>query len=207
MRNVQSWLVGLMALVALPMQALAARPALRPDDMTLGKADAPVVMVEYASLSCPHCARFNQNVFPQFKKDYVDTGKVLYVYREFLTPPVELAAAGALLARCAPKDDYFKVVDGVFARQKEMYDTGNMGGAIKILKEIAASVGVDEAKLQTCFTDQAMVDALNARVDRAVNQDKVDSTPSFYVNGKQVEAPAGKEMDLATLVAAVKAAK
>ncbi|WP_163434617.1 thioredoxin domain-containing protein, partial [Escherichia coli] len=77
--------------------------------------------VEYASLSCPHCARFNQDVFPAFKKAYVDTGKALYVYREFITSPPEIAGAGVLLARCVPKADYFKVVDGVFAGQKEMY--------------------------------------------------------------------------------------
>ncbi|MBQ1543809.1 disulfide bond formation protein DsbA [Caulobacter sp. CCUG 60055] len=200
-------LIGLAAAMALSSQALAAKPVLRPDDMTIGDANAPVVVVEYASLSCPHCARFNQDVFPAFKKAYVDTGKALYVYREFITSPPEIAGAGVLLARCVPKADYFKVVDGVFAGQKEMYEDGTMGGVLKVLKRVGATVGVDETKFKACLTDKAAAEALDARVDRAVNQDKIDATPAFVVNGKKVEAPGGKEMDLATLEAAIKAAK
>ena len=74
------------------------------DEMVLGNPNAKVTVIEYASASCPHCARWNEDVYPAFKKKYVDTGKVKYVFREFLTPPTEVAAAGFLLARCAGKD-------------------------------------------------------------------------------------------------------
>src|SRR5688572_8278560 len=83
------------------------------DDMVMGKADAPVTVIEYASVTCSHCANFNATVFPAFKAKYVDTGQVKYVLREFLTPPVPIAAAGFLIARCAGPDKYFGVVDAI----------------------------------------------------------------------------------------------
>src|SRR5271170_7604643 len=80
------------------------------DDMSLGNPTAKVTVIEYASASCPHCARFNNDVFPAFKTKYIDSGRIHYVFREFLTPPVEVAAAGFLTARCAGKDKYFSVL-------------------------------------------------------------------------------------------------
>jgi protein-disulfide isomerase len=92
------------------------------DDMTMGDPKAAVKMVEYASASCSHCATFNNTVFPAFKAKYIDTGKVGYTFKEFLTPPVEVAAAGFLTARCAGKDKYFSVVDAIFRAQNEVTD-------------------------------------------------------------------------------------
>ena len=93
------------------------------DDMVLGKADAPVTVVEYASITCSHCGAFHTTVFPDFKAKYIDTGQVKYVFREFLTPPNELAAAGFLIARCAGPDKYFGVIDALFYNQREMFQS------------------------------------------------------------------------------------
>src|ERR1700760_4511976 len=91
------------------------------DDMSLGNPTAKVTVIEYASASCPHCAKFNNEVYPAFKAKYIDTGKVFYIFREFLTQPVELAAAAFMLARCAPRGRYFGVIDGMFHAQEEIY--------------------------------------------------------------------------------------
>lgn len=206
MRVALRLLIGLMALVLLPASSLAARPVVRPDDMTLGSPKAKVVVVEYASLSCPHCARFYSGVFPAFKKKYIDTGKVQFVYREFVTSPAEIAVPATMLARCAGKDRYFRVIDRVFATQEEMYKDGTVAGVHRILKREAAAMGIDSAAYDACVQDEAAFEALKARLDRASSEDKVEGTPTFDVNGKRVEPPLGKEMDLATLDAAVAAA-
>jgi len=107
-------LIAALALAAGPVGAAPAKP---PADYSLGSPKAKVQVVEYASLSCPHCAKFNEEVFPAFKAKYVDTGQVRYTLREMLTPPAEVAAAGFLLARCAGPAKYFGVVDAVFRSQ------------------------------------------------------------------------------------------
>jgi protein-disulfide isomerase len=200
-------LTVLIALTLAPAASMAARPALWPGDMTLGNPKAKVVVVEYASLSCPHCARFHKEVFPAFRKKYIDTGKVQFVWREFVTSPAEVAVPATMLARCAGKDRFFQVVDRVFAAQGEMYEIGTVSGVQRILRREAAAVGIDGAAYDACVNDQAGFDALKARIDRANSEGKVEGTPTFDVNGKRVEAPLGQEMDLATLEAAIKAAK
>jgi len=203
MRGARRLLIGLIALLLLPAASMAARPTLRPDDMTLGNPKARVVVVEYASLSCPHCARFYTSVFPAFRKKYIDTGKVQFVYREFVTSPAEIAVPAAMLARCGGKDRYFRIIDRVFATQKEMYDDGTVAGVHRILRREAAGEGIDSAAYDACMQDEAGFAALKARLERASTEDKVEGTPTFDVNGKRVEPPLGKEMDLATLDAAI----
>jgi protein-disulfide isomerase len=198
-------LIGLMAAVLLPAASMAARPALRPDDMTLGNLKARVVVVEYASLSCPHCAHFHNEVFPAFRGKYVDSGKVLFVYREFITSPAEVAVPATMLARCAGKDRYFKVVERVFATQEEMYKDGTVGGVHRILRREAAVLGIDGPAYEACVNDTAGFEALKARIDRAETEDKVEGTPTFEVNGKRL--PLGPDMTLAILDAAIKAAR
>jgi len=152
-------------------------------DMSLGPADAKVQVVEYASASCSHCARFATEVFPAFKAKYVDTGKVHYTLKEFLTPPEEVAAAGFLVARCAGKDKYFTVLDAIFRNQPEMFQTGDFRG---VLLRIAQSSGMTEAQFDKCVSDPAALKALNERVQRAATVDKIAATPTFFVNGKKV---------------------
>lgn len=169
-------------------------------DMSLGNADAKVQVVEYASASCSHCARFNNTVFPEFKAKYVDTGKVHYTLKEFLTPPEEVAAAGFLMARCAGKDKYFTVLDAIYKNQAEMFQTGDFRG---VLLRIGQSAGMTEEQFNKCVSDPDALKALNARVQRAIKEDKITGTPTFVVNGKQV---ATGEVTLAQLDAAIAAA-
>ena len=166
-------------------------------DMTMGDPNAKVKMVEYASLTCSHCGKFNNEVFPEFKKKYIDTGKVHYTFKEFLTPPNEVAAAGFLVARCAGKDKYFNVTDAIFHAQQEMFTSGDMRG---VLLRVAQSAGMTEEQFNACITDEAALKALNERVEKAIKVDKVSATPTFMINGKQVNEG---EMTLAQLEAAV----
>ena len=166
-------------------------------DMTLGDPNAKVKMVEYASLTCSHCGTFNNDVFPAFKAKYIDTGKVHYTFKEFLTPPNEVAAAGFLTARCAGKDKYFNVTDAIFHAQQEMFTTGDMRG---VLLRIAQSAGLTEQQFNACITDEAALKALNERVEKAIKVDKVNATPTFVINGKKVKEG---EVSLAELDAAV----
>jgi protein-disulfide isomerase len=181
--------------------AVAATPAStklapQPGDMNLGSPKAKVQVVEYASLSCPHCARFNADVFPAFKAKYVDTGKVRYTLREMLTPPAEVAAAGFMLARCAGPGKYFKVVDAVF-RSQSQWD-----GDIKpVFLAIAKKNGMTDAQFESCLTNQANMDAVNKRVKAAIDLG-VSSTPTFFINGRKYEG----EMSLKQFDAALAAA-
>jgi protein-disulfide isomerase len=156
-------------------------------------------VVEYASASCPHCARFNNRVFPAFKKKYVDTGQVRYVLREYLTQPVQVAAAGFLLARCSGADKYFPTLDDFFRSQEELYQTGE---ARRVIVEVGSRAGLSEAQVDDCLGDEAALKALNARVQRYVENDKIESTPSFVINGKPLPR-SDHEVNLADLDAAI----
>ena len=188
---------------ALLMLGLAAcsKPigAVTDEDMSLGNPQAKVTVIEYASASCPHCARFNNDVFPAFKAKYIDTGKIHYVFREFLTPPVEVAAAGFLTARCAGKDKYFSVLDAIFRGQQAMFESGDYRGG---LLRIGQSAGMTEAQFNACVSDDAALKALNDRVTK-YEQAGIHSTPTFVVNGESLTG----EQTLASMDAAIAAAK
>ena len=165
--------------------------------MTMGKADAPILVEEYASTTCSHCGRFATEVFPAFKAKYIDTGKVKYTFHEFLTPPEAVAAAGVLVARCAGKDKYFSVIDALFRSQEEMYRTGDARGT---LLKVAQSAGMTEAQFNACVQDEAAAKALNERVEKAQKERNISSTPTFYINGKKLKEG---ELSLQELEAAV----
>jgi protein-disulfide isomerase len=167
------------------------------EGMTLGDPNAKVKMVEYASASCGHCAVFHNEVFPELKTKYIDTGKVHFTLKEFLTPPNELAAAGFLISRCAGKDKYFTVLGSVFKNQNEMFTTGDIRG---VLLRIAQSAGMTEAQFKTCVQDPEALKALEARVTRAQREDKITGTPTFFINGKKI---AEGELSMAQIDAAV----
>ncbi|CAN7568327.1 DsbA family protein [Phenylobacterium sp. LjRoot225] len=192
----------LSAVLALTAGAASAAPANKlppaPGDMSLGSPRAAVQVVEYASLSCSHCARFNSDVFPAFKAKYVDTGKVRYTLREMLTPPAEVAAAGFLMARCAGPKSYFKVVDEVFRSQSQWE------GEIKpIFLGIAKNNGMTEAQFEACLSSQAGYEGVNARVKAAIDAG-VNSTPTFFINGKKYEGEMSLQQFSAALAAAGK---
>lgn len=154
------------------------------EDMSMGDPNAKVLVAEYASASCPHCAEFNNVVFQAFKAKYIDTGKVHYVFHEFLTPPVQFAAAGFLTARCAGKDKYFGVLDAIYRQQTDIYKSGDLRGG---LLRIAQSTGMTEKQFTDCISDEKALNALNARVDKAGKNDGIESTPTFVINGTKVE--------------------
>jgi protein-disulfide isomerase len=170
------------------------------DDMSLGNPNAKVTVIEYASASCPHCARFNNEVFPAFKAKYIDTGKIHYVFREFLTPPVEVAAAGFLTARCAGKDKYFSVLDAIYRGQTAMFQSGDFRGA---LLRIGESAGMTEAQFNACISDDAVLKALNDRVTTYEKRDNITGTPTFIVNGTSLDG----EQTLQSLDTAIAAAQ
>jgi protein-disulfide isomerase len=174
-------LAGALALAALP--AWAGPSALEADDMAIGDPKAPVTVVEYASTGCPHCARWSNDVFPAFKAKYVDTGKVRFVVRECLTGDANLAAAGFMLARCAGPKKYFDVIKAVFAQQRAIAQPGGDD----VLRQIGAAAGVTGAAYEACLSDKAGFDAVSARSQRHADLDKVQSTPTFDINGKILE--------------------
>ena len=194
-------LVAILALGGCAKHAPDPASVAQADDMSLGNPQAKVRVIEYASASCPHCARWDTEVFPAFKAKYVDTGKVRYTLKEYLTDPEAIAAAGFLMARCAGKDRYFQVLDAVFKGQEEMVASKDVKG---VLARIAKDPGgLSEAQFDACMRDMTAEKALAARVDRHVHLDKVESTPTFIINGKRTEG----EMSLPELDAAIAQAR
>ena len=152
-------------------------------DMALGAPEgAKVTVVEYASVTCSHCAAWQEEVWPEFKTRYVDTNKVRYVFREFPTPPADIAAAGFLIARCAGEDKYFDVIHEIMASQRE-WQAGVPPRST--LVRVATGAGLSEQQFQACVSDEAAIKALDARVKAGVDAG-VNSTPTFLVNGTRV---------------------
>ncbi|MCA0277710.1 MAG: DsbA family protein [Proteobacteria bacterium] len=147
-------------------------------DMVLGKADAPVTIVEYASMTCPHCAHFHETTLPALKTKYIDTGKARLIYREFPFDP--LAEAGFMLARCS-KDNYFPMVDVLFKQQSNWAASQNPKDALLQISKLA---GFTQESFEACLTDQKLLDDIRAVRARGEKDFKVDSTPTFFINGK-----------------------
>jgi protein-disulfide isomerase len=160
-----------------------AKPMSLPD-MALGPANASVTITEYASMTCPHCAAFNAAVFPKIKSEYIDSGKVRYVFREF---PLDIkAAAGSMLARCIAKDDsgkYFAVIDMLFKQQND-WVTKN---TTETLTRIGKQAGLSQQAVEACLKDQALLDKIAADQKFASDVLKVNSTPTFFVNGEMIK--------------------
>ncbi|MFE9084841.1 DsbA family protein [Brevundimonas sp. NPDC003935] len=178
-------LIGAAALsVVLALAACSGKDAAPAEgDMTLGAPEgAKVTVVEYASVTCSGCAAWNEQVWPQFKAKYVDTGKVRYVFREFPTPPQDMAVAGFLLARCAGEDRYFHVVDQIM-RSLPALHSGTPPR--DILLRTARDAGLSEAQFQTCVADPEGVAAMEKRI-KAAQSAGVTGTPTFMINGEVV---------------------
>jgi protein-disulfide isomerase len=187
-------LTGLAALIGFsPLRLIAdamaqgasdvAKPVSLPD-MALGPKDASVTITEYASMTCPHCAAFNEAVFPKIKSEYIDSGKIRYVFREF---PLDIkAAAGSMLARCIAKDDapkYFTVIDLLFKQQNDWV----MKNTTETLTRIGKQAGLSQQQVEDCLKDQALLDKIAADQKYAAEVLKVDSTPTFFINGEKIK--------------------
>lgn len=185
------WGIGLFLLAAV---ALAGRPAaadttaspaemqkllkIDKNDRILGNPDAPITIIEYASMTCPHCAHFTDDVLPELKKKWIDTGKVKLVLRDF--PLDEEAVHASMLARCAPPDRFYAFVDTFFADQDKWVTAPDYQAA---LTRLAALGGMGKTEADKCLSDQALENqVLNSRLV-AANQLQVNATPTFFVNG------------------------
>ena len=149
-------------------------------DMVYGKADAPVTIVEYASLTCSHCADFAINTLPTIKEKYIDTGKAKLIFREFPFDP--RATAAFMLARCAPEDRYFPMVE-VFFKQQQQW-AGAADGEAALL-QIAKLAGFTQESFKACLTNQQVLDDVRATMERGSKEFGVNATPTFFINGQK----------------------
>ncbi|MGL4398088.1 MAG: DsbA family protein [Hyphomicrobium sp.] len=152
-------------------------------DVGIGAADAKVTVVEYASMTCGHCANFATKVFPEFKTKYIDSGKVRFIMREF--PLDNLAAAGSMLARCAGGDKTFPLVETLFEKQADWAFTS--GNPVPKLFDIAKQAGFTQEAFDKCLTDQKLLEQITAQRTRASDVFGVSSTPTFFINGKRLQ--------------------
>lgn len=164
-----------------PSVAQGPGPQVLPDDMVLGSPDAKVTIVEYASLTCSHCARFHKETMPKLKADYIDTGKVRLVYRDF--PFDEASFRAAMLARCSGKERFFGFVDALFQSQ-ENWATPN--GWKPGLARIAKLGGMSQEAFDQCLANKAVEEPILAKRLEGNQKFGVESTPTFFINGEKV---------------------
>jgi protein-disulfide isomerase len=161
-------------------QAGPAQPVVKPEDHVLGSADAPVTIIEYASMTCPHCAAFHAETMPKLKSEFIDKGQVRMVFRPF--PLNNLALRASLLAECVPADQYFGLLDQMFSTQRSWMEAEN---PIDALREIGKSAGIEESKIDGCMTDEPTTKRILGAYQEAFQTYGVDSTPSFIIGGKK----------------------
>lgn len=147
-------------------------------EMSIGEENAPVTIVEYMSMTCPHCARFHHETFPGIKEKYVDTGKVRFILREF--PLDQLAAAAIMLARCAPEGQYFPFVSVLFEQQRNWATADDKRAALLQMSKLA---GFTQESFEACLTNQKLLDDVSAVRARASDEFDVNATPTFFING------------------------
>lgn len=157
----------------------------------IGNPDAEVEFVEYASLTCTHCADFHNKVMPRIKRDYIATGKVRFVFQEFPTPPVEIALAGFALARCSGESGYLGTLDDFFANQANIFEAGRNGLIQQKLVEVGERNGTKEADFEKCITTQAHRRAVADSVTYGQSIGVI-STPTIFLNGQKLETGASR---------------
>jgi protein-disulfide isomerase len=147
-------------------------------DQAQGAADAPVTIIEYASMTCPHCSHFHETTYPEMKKKYIDTGKIRFIFREFPLDP--LATAASMLTRCAGGDKYFPLIETFFAQQKDWV----VQKPLQPLFAIAQQAGFTQQSFNECLANQQMENGIVESRTRATTKFNVNSTPTFFINGK-----------------------
>jgi protein-disulfide isomerase len=203
--NVRRVLLGacaalvLLAVQAVAPQVLAAPEKLEVDvaelmkqgdlpDNVLGKADAPNTIVEYSSMTCPHCADFHKEVMPKLKEKYIDTGKAKYILREF--PLDNLAAAAFMLGRCVDKSRYFEFIDLLYKHQDEWAFKSN---PVPELQKFARQVGFTEERFNQCIADEKLLKYIEWVRERANKEFGIHATPTFFINGKKLKGASSIE--------------
>jgi protein-disulfide isomerase len=179
--------LAVVALSSVPVPAAGPEPnpadaqsllAINQDDRILGKPDAPITIVEYASMTCPHCAHFTDDVLPELKKKWIDTGKAKLVLRDF--PLDDEAVHASMIARCAPPDRFYAYVDTFFSDQEKWVEAPDYQATLTRLAELG---GMSKAEVDKCLADKALENKVLGSRLAAANQLDVNATPTFFVNG------------------------
>ncbi|MFD1342792.1 DsbA family protein [Litorisediminicola beolgyonensis] len=168
---------------AMAQEAAAPTEAVEIADMTLGAEDAPVEVIEYASYTCPHCARFHEEVFDQLKADYIDSGKVRFTYREVYFDKYGMWAS--LVARCGGQEKFFGITDMIYAGQNTWARAGADGAIADGLRKIGLLAGLDKDQLEACLTDGEKLRSLVGWYQENATADDVSSTPTFIIDGEK----------------------
>jgi len=207
MREMWFFLLIVLSLGTLsPTPALAAAGdaakelAVQPSDRILGKAEAPITIIEYASLTCPHCAHFDVTVLPKLKEKWIDTGKAKLILRDY--PLDEPALRAAMVARCAPADRFYPLIDTFFAQQEQWVTSRDYRAALEKLVKLG---GMSDKEFKACISDKKLEDQVAQSRLTASQQLGVDATPTFFINGKKFDgAPTVEAFDQALSGAAPK---
>jgi protein-disulfide isomerase len=152
-------------------------------EMTLGDANAPVTVVEYASFTCPHCRAFHDGPFKELKANYIDTGKVRFVYREVYFDRFGLWAS--MVARCGGPERYFGISDLIYEQQREWLGDGDPATIAENLKRIGRTAGLTDEQVDACLQDRGMAEALVAVYQENAQRDGIEATPTFLINGEK----------------------
>ncbi len=162
------------------------------EEMTLGSPDATVELIEYASYTCPHCATFHAGAYKDLKADYIDTGKIKFIYREVYFDRFGLWAS--LLARCGGEEKFFGLTDLIYAGQSEWSRAGEPAAIVEELRKIGRLAGMDNETIEACLQDGDKARTLVAWYQENAERDGITSTPSFVINGKKYQNMAYSEM-------------
>ena len=169
-------------LLAANAQDTTADPAMIPD-MVLGASDAPIEIIEYASFTCPHCANFHENVYPSLKANYIDTGKVRFVYREVYFDRFGLWAS--MIARCGGEMRFFGLAELIYEEQREWTASGDPATIIEDLRKLAKTAGLTDEMLDACMDDADQAKNLVGWYQANADRDGISSTPTFLIGGEK----------------------
>jgi protein-disulfide isomerase len=171
--------ISLLLPAAVSAEILSTEEALK--DRVIGDPAAPITIIEYASLTCPHCANFHADTLPKLEKEWIETGKAKLIYRDY--PLDRYAASASMIARCAPTDKYFTFLNAFFAQQKTWSRADN---PVKVLTQLAGLGGMSKEDVDACLANEALQDGiLQMRLEGQMEYD-INSTPSFVIDGKKV---------------------
>ncbi len=153
-------------------------------DMVMGSADAPIEIIEYASFTCPHCASFHSNVFPQLKTDYIETGKVRFIYREVYFDRFGLWAS--MVARCGGEARFFGIADLIYEKQRDWTASGDPATIAAELQKIGKIAGIDDETMTACMSDGDFAQSLVNWYETNRENDDINSTPTFIIDGEKM---------------------
>ena len=178
-----SWLFALLVLVSGSAYS-AENAAVDPLDRVLGQANAPLTIIEYASMTCPHCAHFHENVLPLIKKDWIDTGKVKLIYRDFPTNPTNMAIGVAMITQCAPVEQYFPILALLMKGQDRWMRSPD---PLNEIKRTVGLAGLTPSDVDACLKRDSLGEAIQARAEAGQRQFGIESTPTLVIDGKLIE--------------------